>query len=62
MELVQQVLVETRVLVDRVVLGVPITRQLCWSVVELNLVVELHLIGSIGKTVALLVVELELTV
>lgn len=52
-EFVQQVLVEARVLVDRVVLGVAITWCLCWSVVELNLVVELDLSGSAGEAAAL---------
>lgn len=32
---------------DCVVLAVTVTWQLCWPVVELNLVIELDLIGSI---------------
>lgn len=51
-ELVQQVLVEARVLVDCVVLGVAITWWLCWSVAELNLVIELDLSGSTSQAVA----------
>lgn len=53
-ELVQQVLVEARVLVDCVVLAVTVTWQLCWPVVELNLVVELDLIGGICRAVTVL--------
>lgn len=51
-ELVQQVLVEARVLVDRVVLGVAVTWCLCWSVAELNMVVELDLSGGASEAVA----------
>lgn len=51
-ELVQQVLVEARVLVDCVVLGVAVTWCLCWSVAELNLVVELDLSGSASQAAA----------
>lgn len=53
-ELVQQVLVETGVLVDCVVLGVAMRWRLRWSVAELNLVVEVDLSGSSGEAVALL--------
>lgn len=53
-EFVQQVLVEPRVLVDSVVLGVAVSRCLCCSVVELDVVVELDLSGSTGEAVVLL--------
>lgn len=53
-ELVQQVLVETRVLVDCVVLGVAISWCLCGSVVELILGVEVDLSGRTSEAVALL--------
>lgn len=64
-ELVQQVLVETGVLVDCVVLAVTVTWHLWCSVVELRVVVELDLSGSICGAVALLyllVVDLDLIV
>lgn len=39
---------------DRVVLAVTVTWDLCWPVVELNVVVELDLIGSICGAIAVL--------
>lgn len=51
-ELVEQVLVEAGVLVDRVILAVTVTWNLCWPVVELNLIVELDLIHRIGGAIA----------
>lgn len=49
---------------DRVVLAVTVTGNLCWPVVELNLVTELNLVGSVGGAIAvdLLVVDLDLII
>lgn len=41
---------------DSVVLAVTVTGNLCWPAVELNLVVELDLIGGICGAIAVLIV------
>lgn len=61
-ELVQEVLIKTGIFVNCVILAVTITGNLCWPVVELNLVTKLNLVGCVGGAIAvdLLVVDLDL--